>query len=286
MKFNLTILFVTLTFITYGQGNGLYKFIGANGKYGFINKLGEVKVKPEYLIVTEFSDGLCFVSKTIIPKGYKWLCIDTSGKEVFDIDDNFPETGFSEGFARISSFKEHWFINKKGKKAFTATWKDGQGNFRNGVAYVSDVQFSDFYPINTEGQRIGSTTYSRIQVNGLLDGTRHERSDTNALIPFKQDSLWGFKNKNGAVVIAPRFFKVDNFERGLCAVRLQYKRYEVANDNYFDAIINTKGEVVTNQPMHCYLGFQGDLIVYYGGFHFSGGVFYLDSNGQRIVPKE
>lgn len=144
---------------------------------------------------------------------------------------------------------------------------------------------TSYNPINKKGQRVGTTTYSILEVNSILEDDIPELSDTTTLIPFKQDSLWGFKNED-AVVIEPRFFKVDKFEKGLCAVRLQYQRYEVANDNYFDAIINTKGEVVTKQPMHCYLGFQGDLIVYYGGFHFSGGIFYLDSNGQKVFPKE
>jgi hypothetical protein len=284
MRFKLTILLLVLSTFVFGQTNKLYKFKGNDNKYGFIDKKGNIIVKPIYLIVQEFSDGLCFVSKETITKGYKWICIDTLGKEVFDIQDNFPETEFNEGFARISSFTEHWFINKKGVNEFHKTWKDGYKEFNNGIAYVSDKQFSNFYPIDTKGKRIGNDTYSSIEIYQKLKSDTSPITDT--LIKFKQDSLWGFKNLKGEIVIKPKYYLADRFQNGLCAVRLNYQRYEVANDYYLDAIINTKGQVVSQQPMHCYMGFQGDLIEYYGGFHFSGGVHYLDKDGQRIIPKE
>ncbi len=283
MPFKLTILFLLFSTLLFGQQNGLYKFIGSNGKYGFIDKTGNIKVQPKYLIVQDFGDGLCFVSKEVITKGYKWICIDTIGNEVFDIQDNFPETVFKEGFARISSFTEHWFINKNGINEFKKTWKDGYKEFNNGIAYVSDIRFSNFYPIDTKGNRIGNKNYSSIEIYQSLKNDNSPITDT--LIKFKQDSLWGFKNLKGDIVIEPKYYLVNRFQNGLCAVRLNYQPFEVANDYYLDAIINTKGQVVSQQPMHCYMGFQGDLIVYYGGFHFSGGVHYLDKNGQRIIPK-
>jgi hypothetical protein len=284
MRLKLTLLFFVCTNVVIGQGNGLYKFCGKNNKYGFIDKRGNIKVAPKYLIVTDFSEGLCFVSKEVIRKGYKWICIDTVGNVVFDIHDNFPETGFGEGFARVSSFTEHWFINKNGKKVFNKTWKDGQGNFKNGKAFVSDIEFSNFYPIDTNGVRIGNIIYSRIEVNKILDPVALPATDT--LIKFKKDSLWGFKNLKGKIVILPIYYLVDKFENGLCAVRINYQPFEVLNDRYLDAIINTNGQVVNQIPMHCYLGFRGDLIVYYGGLHFSGGVHYIDKNGQSVIPKE
>jgi len=283
MRFKLTILILLISTFVFGQTNKLYKFRDGNSKYGFIDKTGSIKVKPNYLVVKDFSDGLCFVSKEVITRGYKWICIDTLGNEVFDIQDNFPETDFNEGFARISSLTEDWFINKDGKKAFNQTWKDGQGYFKNGVAYVSDIQFSNFYPIDTNGNKVGNAFYSRIDVNQKIAIEPLNGIDT--LIKFKQDSLWGFKNLKGEVIIKPKYYLADRFQNGLCAVRLYYQPFEVANDYYLDAIINTKGQVVSQQPMHCYMGFQGDLIEYYGGFHFSGGVHYLDKNGKRVIPK-
>jgi len=285
LRFKIIILLLTISTLAVGQGDQLYKFIGKDRKYGFIDKNGNVRVKPIYLNVQDFSDGLCFVSKEVITKGYKWICIDTTGNEVFDIQDNFPETNFNQGFARISSFTEQWFINKKGINEFKETWKDGYKEFNNGVAYVSDIKFSNFYPIDTTGHRIGNKTYSSIEIyQNLKSNSSLPTIDT--LIKFKQDSLWGFKNKSGEIVIKPKYYLADNFQNGLCAVRLIYQPFEIANDYYLDAIINTKGEVVSRQPMHCYMGFQGDLIEYYEGPHFGGDVHYLDKHGQKIIPKE
>jgi hypothetical protein len=157
------------------------------------------------------------------------------------------------------------------------------GGFQNGIAYVSDVQFANFYPINRKGNRIKGSTYSRIDVNTKLNTTTLIKPDT--LFRFKQDTLWGFKDLNGEIVIKPKFYLADKFENGLCAVRLHF-HLDALNDGFFDAIINTKGQVVSEQPMYCYLGFQGDLIVYYGGFHFSGGVHYLNKKGQKLKIKE
>ncbi|MBO9702590.1 MAG: WG repeat-containing protein [Sporocytophaga sp.] len=280
----IVLLLLTISNLTWGQGNGLYKFIGKNGRYGFIDEEGNVKVKPEYLSVNDFNDGLSFVSKKIVKKDYKWICIDTLGRKVFEIDD-FPETEFSEGFARISDgFGQHFFINKRGEKVFNKVWKDGQDNFKNGIAYVSDIQFSNFYPIDTQGNRIGSETYNRHGVYLKQNDTTTVKT-AEKLLSFKQDSLWGFKDLSGKVVIQPKYYLVDKFENGLCAVRLNYQAFDIA-DYYLDTIINEKGEIVSQQPMHCYLGFQGELIEYYGGFHFSGGVHYLDKRGQKVILKE
>ncbi|MFC4232403.1 WG repeat-containing protein [Parasediminibacterium paludis] len=280
----LTILILLFSTQSFGQINKLYQFRSQNNKYGFIDKTGNIKIEPIYLVVKKFSDGLYFVSKEVITRGYKWVCIDTLGNEVFDIQDNFPETDFSEGFARISSLTRQWFINKKGINQFKRTWKDGYQAFTKDIAYVSNIPFSNFYPIDTTGRRIGNKTYSRVEIYQNLKSNSLVFS-IDTLVKFKQDSLWGFKNENGDIVIKPKFYFVDRFQNGLCAVRLSYQEFDVVNDYFFDAIINTKGEIVSQQPMHCYMGLQGDFIEYYGGFHFSGGVHYLDKNGQRVIPK-
>ncbi len=257
-----------------------------------MDKNGKIKIKAEYLNVSDFSEGLCFVSKEVIEKGYKWIFIDTLGNIVFDIQDNFPETKFSEGFARISNFDEHWFVNKSGINEFGKTWRDGHGEFKNGIAYVSDKQFSDFYPINKKGERIGDKTYSRVDIHTLRkdDAIEFEKNKSkfisNQFVPFKKKGLWGFKDNQNNIVIEPRFYKVDKFENGVCAVLVNKPEFEFANDYFMDAIIDENGEILNKIDMHCYMGFQGELIQYYGGIHFSGGAYYLNNKGEKIIPRE
>ena len=291
MRKTITIFFILASILSFGQGNGLYKFQSESGKYGFMDKNGKIKIKAEYLRVGDFSEGLCYASKEVIEKGYKWIFIDTLGNKVFDIKDNFPETEFKEGFARIRSFDEHWFVNKAGINEFNKTWKDGHGEFQNGIAYVSDKKFSDFYPINIQGERIGSKTFSRVEIynsrkNDSLETKNEIDYKSVNLIPFQENQLFGFKDKQGNIVIKPKFYKIDKFENGVCAVRINKIDFEFANDYFLDALIDESGKILIEIEMHCYRGFQGELIEFYGGPHLIGGVHYLNKNGEKIIPTE
>lgn len=291
MRTTIILLLILVSSFSFGQGNGLYKFESENGKFGFMDKTGKIKIKAEYLRVGDFSEGLCYASKEIIKKVYKWIFIDTLGNKVFEIKDNFPQTIFSNGFARISSFEEHWFVNKKGENEFGKTWKDGHGEFKDGIAYVSDKQFTDFYQINTKGERINDKTFSRVDIYNSRKNYSSDTGDkteypSNKYVPFQKNELWGFKDSLGNVVIKPRFYKVDKFKNGVCAVRINKREFEFANDYFLDALIDENGKILIEKEMHCYLGFQGELIEFYGGVHFSGGVHYLNKYGEEIIPTE
>ncbi|MCB0475887.1 MAG: WG repeat-containing protein [Flavobacteriaceae bacterium] len=291
MRTTIVLLLILVSSLSYGQGNGLYKFESENGKFGFMDKTGKIKIKAEYLRVGDFSEGLCYASKEVIKKGYKWIFIDTLGNKVFDIKDNFPQTVFSNGFARISSFEEHWFVNKKGENEFGKTWKDGHGEFKNGIAYVSDKQFTDFYPINTKGERVNDKTFSRVDIynsrkNDSLVTKVKTEYQSDKYVSFQENDLWGFKDSLGNVVIKPRFYKVDEFKNGVCGVRVNKRDFEIANDYFLDAIVNESGKILIEIEMHCYLGFQGELIEFYGAPHFGGGVHYLNKEGKKVIPTE
>ncbi len=246
MKKLFYIIFILVSVQTIiAQGNGLYKFQDKNGKYGFMDKNGIIKIKPTYLIVDDFSEGLCYVSKEVIKKGYKWIFIDTLGNEAFDIDDHFPETKFSNGFARIESSEGHYFVNRKGINEFGKTWKDGYGAFKKGIAYVSDKQFTDFYPINTKGERVDHKTYSRLEIyesreNDSSTVKHPSKYQSDNFIPFKKKKLWGFKDSHGKIVIPAQFYKIDEFKNGVCGVQVHEPFFKIANDYYLDIGGKTK----------------------------------------------
>ena len=275
--FQIIILLIIIINPTFGQSKTLYKFLDSDFKYGFMDKYGDIKIQSKYLIVSDFKEGLAFVSKELIEKGYKWICIDTLGNEVFNLKDNFPETDFNQGFARVSSFTEHWFINRKGNMVFAKTFQDGQGGFENGYAKVSDEPFKNFYFIDIKGNKVEKLK---------IDIVNKESENSSNLISFEEDGKFGFKNKNGEIIIEAKFYKVDKFENGICAVRINERLFETANNYYLDAIINEKGEILNQIPMHCYLGFRGELIEFYEGLHFSGKVLYLNKEGKLVTPKE
>ena len=86
-----------------------------DGKWGFINKKGELIIEPKYYSVSDFSQGLAAVSyyshKT---DGY----INKKGKIVISFEDNYLEPKeFSEGLVPVIKEKDEGcsYINKKGK---------------------------------------------------------------------------------------------------------------------------------------------------------------------------
>lgn len=86
------------------------------------------------------------------------------------------------------------------------------------------------------------------------------------------------------MIIEAKFYRVNRFENGICAVIVEEPLILFANDNYFDAIINEKGKIILKQQMHSYIGFEGDLIKFYGGPHFGGKIYYINKKGNLVKP--
>ncbi len=144
----------TMLFADWGMGS---PFIYLKG---FINKNGEVVIKPQYRDVQQYSDGLAAVKFTLVDgkivdefttnkaldEGklnveitYKWGFIDTTGKVVIQpqYDDVLP---FSEGLAAVMNLKEPkqpmWgYINTKGKMVIPQMYERVE-SFNDGIACV------------------------------------------------------------------------------------------------------------------------------------------------------
>jgi WG containing repeat len=89
--------------------SGLYP-VSVDGKWGYIDNTGTIKIQPQYLLATPFSEGLAAVSTN-----GGWGYIDTSGTIVIQ-----PQFGyvapFSEGLASVGKLYGdlHGFIDKTG----------------------------------------------------------------------------------------------------------------------------------------------------------------------------
>jgi hypothetical protein len=95
----------------YHFSEGLCASASKDGKYGFIDKAGNLVVKPQFLC-GEPAEGECG-------------CANERG----------PGRNFSEGFARVEIHGRHFFIDKTGKNLFGKTF-DGADSFSNGLAPV------------------------------------------------------------------------------------------------------------------------------------------------------
>lgn len=89
--------------------------IEINGKYGYINRLGKVIVKPQYDRAEDFSEGLGAVCKDINNKQNKQCgFVDVNGKEIIPLKFS-TVCNFSEGLSLVSQGGKYFYINQKGE---------------------------------------------------------------------------------------------------------------------------------------------------------------------------
>jgi hypothetical protein len=113
---------------TFHSSNGMARFI-SKGKYGFINGKGFEIAKPQYEMLTPFSEGKAFAKKDL-----RWFAIDTNGKELFTVLCNYIYP-FSEGLARFQLGNKFGYIDLQGKAVITAQFQ-GAYDFNDGLARV------------------------------------------------------------------------------------------------------------------------------------------------------
>ena len=209
--------------LIFAQGNGLYEFIGQNGKYGFMDKTGKVVIPARYVYVEYpgFSEGLAFVSEKRTTDGdHIWICIDTLGNTVFRVGrKKEPETSFSEGYAVIYNWfvDKYWFVNKKGKRVFNKNFKDAC-EFTNGYARVESRKFGDnSYFIDKKGKYAkhlplnGSIFNNGISYCGwklidtlgnvLIDDIHEWTGASNEFLKVRRNDKWGFVDRKGNIII-------------------------------------------------------------------------------------
>jgi hypothetical protein len=111
--------------------------VSRNGKYGFINRMGETVVEPECYSAESFSEGLAFVSGKR-GRGF----IDQTGEMVIQVPGGFNVGGFfggrrfSEGFVCIRGGDRYGFMNRTGHIEIPVRW-DSANNFSCGLAVIA-----------------------------------------------------------------------------------------------------------------------------------------------------
>lgn len=153
----------------YGQEKGASVLLPVvqGGKWGYINRAGEVVIAPQFNLANNFSEGLAAVltrdgwgyidatgrmviapnrgffhpgafSEGLAPVGVnstKMGYIDRTGRVV--IEPQFDKAyEFSDGLARVQDGGKYGYINKSGQLVVDLMFDDAR-DFSNGVAFVS-----------------------------------------------------------------------------------------------------------------------------------------------------
>ena len=179
---------------------GLAKVKTSDGKWGFINKKGEVIIKPKYDYVANFNEGLAYVSineydRDSIKKINKGGFINQKGEEVIKFKDKISYVSyFSDGVVAYSddeSFEEWGCMDKSGQKIIKPT-KDISSGFFFIDGYASFTDNSKNGIINKDGEKVIRAKY---EVAFYSKG----------LVLIKDQDKFGFINIDGEEIIKPEY---------------------------------------------------------------------------------
>jgi len=217
--------------------------IKQNGKFGFIDKTGKIKIEPKFELAGEFNEGLAvvknpplnFLDRAVIKLSRKrnkpqsqevWVYINQRGK--IAIRSQFDSiSAFSDGLARVRLRNQYGYINQRGRLIIKPQF-DRAEPFYQGIALVSI------------GGLWGYIDKSFARSQKFLIEPQFEQAGlfSEALAPIKADNKWGYVDKNfdrsQKFAIEPEFEFADIFSDGLAPVLLDKKW----------AYINQKGEFV------------------------------------------
>lgn len=184
--------------------------VGDTIKYGFINNKGDFILDPIYDEARNFYDGLASVTIDN-KKGF----INKKGEFAFEHDFDIIEN-FSEGLAyfekRTTDKKDNYFISG---------FIDHKGQIR-----IKDIRLP---AIRTFEEGYVGAGYDNKFID--KDGNDYIASEdyiihsnfSEGMAVISQGLKYGFIDKNGEMVIRPRFEKAKVFSEGLAAVQLKGK---------------------------------------------------------------
>ena len=175
----------------------------ANGKWGFLNKKGEVVVPLTYEYADPFSDGLARVKE-----GKRYKFIDTAGKVVLEVPDFDYPHDYHEGLSAIQDYAAGVdngcitrYIDKLGKLSFNVTGY--AEDFHEGLAKLTlrpdpKSEFGKDGYIDKSGRVAIAATFD--EVHDFSEGLAAVRLGSTVKWHDRGDT-WGFIDRTGAMRI-------------------------------------------------------------------------------------
>lgn len=273
------------------DGHGIFAI-----ESGIMDINGKVVLLPNTIILSDFSEGLAFANI-----GEKLAFINKAGKSVIpipesvEVDTEAPVAfGFDNGIAGINTKNGVCLVNKNGEfncrkhilgsigfleNAESVLVKDGFTIINNKGHYLvspqkKPISFSEggFFITETED---GKTQYINVEGKKVLE-VSYDYSGFffNGLAVIKTNDKWGYINKQGKVIIQPKFEDAYNFGLdGLAGVKLNNKYGFIDKNGKF--VIPPIFDYVL-KPFNCGLAYVQQ----------NGQVGYIDKNGKWIWSRK
>ena len=197
-------------------------------------------------------------------KGTDWGFIDAKGKFVISAKFISANT-FSNGYAKVKegAKDDSMFIDQSGKTVF-AEANDYDSYFYNGVCLFVDGKDLGF--VDLKFKTVCSPRFEELY---------YMTADGLAICRESGETLYGFCNKNGNMVIPAQFEGVSSFEGGVAVVGEKDQE-----GNYRYGLINTKGNFVVDYNKTPMVNLGEGIIAFYNSNDKYG---LLNNKGNEIL---
>lgn len=228
--------------------------IRQEGRYGLINRKGQILVKPIYDDINiDFKNSVA-----IVKQDGKWGLINKKGEVVIHPQFNkIISSGFRKGFVKVKQDGKWGIINKKGQILVKPIYddinivvriKDNKANGKCLQKHVTDLKYFTEFIVNCIygdkyhkrfSQEIDLIVVEKKYKKGIIDKLGkiivQPMYDDIAfycsnLIGVKLKSKWGLVDKNGKILVPPQFNNIFDIGGRLMQVKIGRKRWGLIND--------------------------------------------------------
>ncbi len=225
--------------------------IRKDGFYGFIDREGNIRIKPQFYLANDFSEGLAYADL-----GYTRGFIDKTGKLIIDLK-GYASDYFSEGIALISY---SWMGTEGfGGSSFKYIDKDANLLFKQSFAYATP--FKDNYAFVKTSESTKLISKDSVITELPLEITPYAFSEGIARF-YKQidkNIKWGFIDTIGKILIKPAFDNAQDFSEGIAMVSRKDTTEDRTLIYHACGYINKKGEIVIDLKYDDATDFSGGV---------------------------
>ncbi len=192
--------------------------VSIGGTWGYINVAGEMVIPPRFLSAESFSvtDSLALVRLSNGRRAY----ISTDGRVAVELECRFTVAkSFSEGLAFVADIDAIMLADPIKVPLTFRPSAPGQAGY-----------------IDTKGKMVIDLSKCGVDVPVLGGGGQFR----NGLACVQRDRRYGFIDRTGRMVIAPKYDYAHEFSEGVLSVRMRGK----GDDRRLFGYVNTKGHVV------------------------------------------